>query len=83
MKLNEAVITHYRAPRIPTYKLKKQVALNEDYLKEKPDWYCIDGKLQYFKIRSDFRLFTEQFFSIFGREVLGLDTVDYRVAYVF
>lgn len=82
MKLNEAVITHYRAPRIPTYKLKKQVALNEDYLKEKPDWYCIDGKLQYFKIRSDFRLFTEQFFSIFGREILGLDTVDYRVAYV-
>ena len=39
MRLNEAVITHHRASRVPTYKLKKQVALNEDYLKEKPDWY--------------------------------------------
>ena len=82
MKLNEAVITHHRASRIPTYKLKKQVALNEGYLREKPDWYEIDGKLQYFKIRNDFRLFTEQFFSMFGREILGLDTLDYRVAYV-
>ena len=82
MKLNEAVIEHHRAPRIPTYRLKKQIALNEAYLKEKPDWYCIDGKLQYFKIRNDFRLFNEQFFSMFGREILGLDTVDYRVAYM-
>ena len=82
MRLNEAVITHHRASRIPTYKLKKQVAINEGYLKEKPDWYEIDGKLQYFKIRNDFRLFTEQFFSMFGREILGLDTLDYRVAYV-
>lgn len=82
MKLNEAVITHHRSSRIPTYKLKHQIALNESYLKEKPDWYEIEGKLQYFKIRNDFRLFTEQFFSMFGREILNLDTVDYRVAYV-
>ena len=42
----------------------------------------VDGKLQYFKIRNDFRLFTEQFFSMYGREILGLDAVDYHVAYV-
>jgi len=82
MHLDKAVIPHYRASTIPIDQLKRKVALNENYLKEKPTWYEIDGKLQYFKVRNDFRLFTEQFFSMFGREVLGLDTVDYRVAYV-
>ncbi|MBE6156161.1 MAG: hypothetical protein E7161_00230 [Firmicutes bacterium] len=82
MHLNKAVIPHYRSERIPIEKLKYRVALNENYLREKPDWYEIEGKLQYFKIRSDFRLFTEQFFSMFGREVMELDTLDYRVAYV-
>ena len=37
----------------------RELELVEKYLKEKPDWYEIDGKLQYFKIRNDFRLFTE------------------------
>lgn len=82
MHLNKAVIPHYRSERIPISILKKKVSLNEAYLKEKPTWYEIEGKLQYFKIRNDFRLFTEQFFSIFGREILGIDTLDYRVAYV-
>ena len=82
MKLNQAVIPHYRSEMIPTEKLKKKVALNEQYLREKPTWYMIDGKLQYFKIRNDFRLFTEQFFSMFGREIIGLDTLEYKVAYV-
>lgn len=82
MRLNKAVIPHYRAAMIPIETLKKKVLLNKEYLKEKPTWYEIDKKLQYFKIRDDFRLFTELFFSIFGREVLDLDTVDYNVAYV-
>ena len=82
MRLNKDVIPHYRAAMIPTAELKKKVALNEAYLIEKPTWYEIDGRLQYFKVRNDFRLFTEQFFSMFGKEVLGLDTLDYRVAYV-
>ncbi len=82
MQLNEAMIPHYRAKMVPIEKLKKQVELNEAYLKEKPTWYNIDNQLQYFKIRNDFRLFTEQFFSMFGREIMGLDTLDYRVAYV-
>ena len=82
MKLNEAVIPHYRSEIIPVDKLKKVVALNEKYLREKPTWYKIEGKLQYFKIRNDFRLFTEQFFSMFGREIIGIDTLDYHVAYV-
>lgn len=82
MRLNEAVIDHHRSEIIPTSCLKKQVSLNEKYLKEKPTWYMVDGKLQYFKIRSDFRLFTEQFFSKFGKQILGLDTLDYTVAYM-
>ena len=82
MHLNKAVIPHYRSEMIPIEILKKKVSLNENYLREKPTWYEIDGKLQYFKIRNDFRLFTEQFFSIFGREVMEFDTLDYRVAYV-
>ena len=62
MKLNEATIKHYRSEMIPTSILKKKVSLNEAYLREKPTWYEIEGKLQYFKIRNDFRLFTELFF---------------------
>ena len=82
MYLNEAVIPHFRSAMIPTSELKKKVLLNEKYLKEKPTWYEIDDKLQYFKIRNDFRLFTEQFFSLFGKEIMDLDTLDYKVAYV-
>lgn len=82
MHLNKAVIPHYRVHTIPIEKLKRKVSLNENYLREKPTWYEIEGKLQYFKIRNDFRLFTEQFFSMFGREILGLDTLDYHVAFV-
>ena len=82
MKLNEAVIDHYRAERMPISEIKRTIKLNEDYIKEKPTWYMIDGKAQYFKIRSDFRLFTEQFFSKFGKQIMGFNTVDYRVAYV-
>ena len=82
MQLNKAVIPHYRSEMIPINILKKRVSLNEKYLREKPTWYEIEGRLQYFKIRNDFRLFTEQFFSMFGREVLDLDTLDYKVAYV-
>lgn len=82
MYLNKAVIPHHRTSIIPIEQLKKLVSLNEEYLREKPTWYEIEGKLQYFKIRNDFRLFTEQFFSMFGREILGLDTLDYHVSYV-
>lgn len=82
MYLNDAVIPHYRVSMIPIEKLKELVLLNKKYLREKPTWYEIDNKLQYFKIRNDFRLFTELFFSMFGREILGLDTLDYRVAYI-
>lgn len=82
MHLNKAVIPHYRSEMTPINVLKKRVSLNEKYLREKPTWYEIEDKLQYFKIRNDFRLFTEQFFSMFGREILDIDTLDYRVAYV-
>ena len=82
MRLNEAVIPHYRSEMIPVNELKKHVAWNERYLTEKPTWYQIDNRLQYFKIRNDFRLFTEQFFSIFGKQVMDLDTLSYQIAYV-
>lgn len=82
MKLNEATIKHYRSEMIPTSILKKKISLNEAYLKEKPTWYEIDGKLQYFKIRNDFRLFTELFFSKFAQTIMDLPTIEYNVAYV-
>lgn len=82
MRLNQAVIPHYRSEMIRIDELKKLVALNEKYLREKPTWYMINDKLMYFKIRNDFRLFTEQFFSIFAKKIIGLNTLDYRVAYV-
>ena len=82
MKLNEAVIPHYRSKIIPTEMLKSRVAINEGLLREKPSWYDIDNKLQYFKIRNDFRLFSELFFTRFAQNVMGLDTLDYHVANV-
>jgi len=82
MKLNEATIKHYRSEMIPTSTLKKKISLNEAYLKEKPTWYEIEGKLQYFKIRNDFRLFTELFFSKFASTIMDLPTINYDIAYV-
>lgn len=82
MKLNDALIPHYKCVTIPLHKLKTQIRLSENYLKEKPTWYMIDDKLKYFKVRYDYRLFTEQFFSKFGKDVLGLDTLDYQIASV-
>lgn len=82
MKLNEALIPHYTCSTIPLEALKDKVLLSQKYLKEKSTWYEIDDKLKYFKIRNDYRLFTEQFFSKFGSQVLGLDTVDYQIASV-
>lgn len=82
MQLNEAVIPHYQTQEIPIYELKKQVYMNEPYLKEKPTWCMIGDELHYFKIRNDFRLFTEQFFSMFAKEILDLDTLDYKVSLV-
>lgn len=82
MELNTAVIPHYDCRRIPLDKLKHMVLINNKHLKEKPTWYMIEGKLKYFKIRDDYRLFSEQFFSLFGREVMNLDTVNYQVASV-
>lgn len=82
MRLNDALIPHYKCVTIPIHELKGKVRLSENYLKEKPTWYMIDGKLKYFKVRFDYRLFTEQFFSKFGKDVLGLDTLDYQIASV-
>lgn len=80
MELNTAVIPHYDCRKIPLDKLKHMVLINNKHLKEKPTWYTVNGKLKYFKIRDDYRLFTEQFFSLFGRQIMNLDTVDYQVA---
>lgn len=80
MELNNSVIPHYTCKEIPIQELKKEVSLNEKYLKEKPTWYVVGDKLVYFKKRADYRLFTEQFFSMFAREIIGLNAVDYKVA---
>jgi len=82
MKLNEAVIPHFRSRQIPIGTLKSRVAISENLLKQKPSWYDIEGKLQYFKIRDDFRLFSELFFTRFAKRVMELDTLDYHVANV-
>lgn len=82
MILNDAVIPHYKCSSIPFNKLKNLVNINETYLREKNTWYKINGSLKYFKIRNDYRLFTEQFFSQFGREVVGFETIDYELASV-
>lgn len=82
IKLNESVIPHYRVSSIHIDDLKKLVALNEKYLKEKPTWYVIDRDLCYFKSRNDTRLFSELFFSMFGKEIMGLNTLEYNLAYV-
>lgn len=82
MKLNDALIPHYICATIPMKDLKEKVLLSQKYLQEKPTWYEIDDKLKYFKVRNDYRLFTEQFFSKFGSQILGLDTLDYQIASV-
>lgn len=80
MELNSSVIPHYTCKEIPINELKKEVSLNESYLKEKPTWYIVNDKLVYFKKRSDYRLFTEQFFTMFANEIIGLKSIDYQVA---
>lgn len=82
MRLNEALIPHYRSRIVPFEKLRNRVAINETLLKEKPTWYEIDGKLQYFKVRNDFRLFSEFFFSMFASKIMGLQALEYHLAYV-
>lgn len=80
MKLNKATINHYRSKMIPTKDLKKQVCLNEEYLREKPTWYEIENKLQYFKIRNDFRIFTELFYNKLATTIMELQSLDYHIA---
>lgn len=82
MKLNEALIPHYRSRIIPLEKLKNRVSINETLLKEKPTWYEINDSLQYFKVRNDFRLFSEFFFSMFASKIMGLQALEYQLAYV-
>lgn len=80
MRLNSATIQHYRSKMIPTEEIKKQVCLNEEYLREKPTWYSIDNKLQYFKIRNDFRIFTELFYNKLATTFMDLQSLDYYIA---
>lgn len=82
MKINEASIPHYRCEKIPIKNLKSKISINESYLKEKPTWYEINEKMHYFKIRKDFRVFTEIFFSKFAKEIMDLQTVEYHPAYI-
>lgn len=80
--IDKDVIPHHEVDVIPFDKLKKMVSINETYLKEKSTWYVIDSKLQYFKTRSDLRLFSELFFQQFARKVIGLDTLKYSLAFI-
>lgn len=80
MILNEAVIPHFHCSEIQIDKLKQIVYINEKYLREKPTWYIVEEALKYFKIRNDYRLFTEQFFSCFGKQIMDLSTLEYQIA---
>ena len=80
MELNKETINHYRSEQIPLEKLKKLVLLNTPYLNEKPTWYYINDKLQYFKIRNDFRIFTELFFKMFVENIMDLKSISYKIA---
>lgn len=82
MRLNDALIPHYRSRMVPFEELKNRVAINESLLKEKPTWYEINGKLNYFKVRNDFRLFSEFFFSMFASKIMELQSLEYHLAYV-
>ena len=82
MRLNDALIPHYRSKIVPLKELKNRVAINETLLREKSTWYEIDGKLNYFKVRNDFRLFSEFFFSMFASKIMGLQSLEYHLAYV-
>lgn len=81
MELQKEFIDHYQVSRMDQSRLWEKVMINREYLKEKPTWYMIGGVLHYFKIRNDYRLFTELFCSNFG-ELMGLDTLKYKVAYL-
>lgn len=82
MKLNDTLIPHYRSQMIPLAKLKNKVSINEALLREKPTWYEIDDRLQYFKIRNDFRLFGEFFFSLFATQIMDLQALEYHLSFV-
>ena len=82
MELNKETINHYRGEIIPLKELKSRILLNTNYLKEKPTWYEFNGKLRYFKIRNDLRIFTELFFGKFASEIMDLETLKYEIACV-
>ncbi len=82
MQINQALVAHYKCKALPIDDLAHMVSLSKDYLEEKPTWYEVNGRLNYFKKRNDYRLFTELFFGYFGSEILGLDTLEYRLASV-
>ncbi len=79
MELNKETIKHYRAAMIPLEELKKIVMLNAKDLTEKPNWYNIEGYVQYFKPRNDVRIFTELFFEQFASRIMGLKTLEHRL----
>lgn len=82
MKIDSAVIPHHHLEVIPFQTLKGMVMLNSRYLNEKKTWYMVNDKLCYFKVRDDLRLFTELFFQQFAKETIGLDTLEYQLAYI-
>lgn len=82
MYLNPETTVHYRSGMINIDELQNRVFIDINHLKEKPTWYDLDGRLQYFKSRDDLRIFTELFFSKFAKSILNLETLGYRIAYV-
>ena len=82
MKINEASIPHFECSKIQLKELYKRLNLRTDYIREKSTWYEIDKVLKFFKARTDYRLFSELFFSEFGSKITDLNILEYQLAYV-
>lgn len=81
MKVNDERVPHYKLKKEPIESVSKLVSIDKNHLKEKDTWYLINGKLYFFKPRSDYRIIGELLCSDIQR-ALGIDSVEYNLAYI-
>lgn len=81
MKVNDERVPHYKLHKVPIDDVLTMVSINKGHLKEKDTWFLIDGKLNFFKPRNDYRIIGELLCSDIQKS-LGMNPVDYSLAYI-
>lgn len=81
MKINQERVLHYNLKKVPIENVSKMVSIDKKHLREKDNWFLIDGKLYFFKPRNDYRIIGELLCSDILKS-LGINSVDYTLVYI-